>query len=114
MWVIGGFSPGIGTVSDVWNTDDGITWNQVTSSAEFPGRASFSSSVFENRIWITAGSGNKNDVWYSFNGEQWELATSSANFVGRFYHTSVTFNNRLWVIGGHKDFGSLNDVWYLE
>ncbi len=95
-------------------------FNLVTSTTAFGRRQEHSSVVFDNRMWVFAGTDGynlKNDVWYSTDGNSWTQATDSASFAKRRGHTSVVFNNKMWVIGGLADngtggFDDASDVWY--
>jgi hypothetical protein len=106
MWVIGGGSDMMNPIfqyNDVWNSEDGITWTQVTSSAAFSPRLAFASAVYDNKMWVIGGAasgGNLNDVWFSEDGALWIRATADAGFSTTFGHASVNFNSKLWVIGG--------------
>ena len=109
MWVMGGagLSGGeISTYSDVWNSTDGVNWDQVTDKAAWSARSAASAVVFDGRIWIMGGMGapegtaHLNDVWYSSDGLDWEQATDYASWVSRAMHTSVVFDDRIWVLGG--------------
>jgi hypothetical protein len=86
------------------------TWTQATSSAAWPVRGSFSSVVFDNKVWVLGGEGStlKTDVWYSSDGVNWTQATSNA-WSSRRGHASVVYDNKIWVFGGccYK-----SDVWY--
>ena len=72
IWVIGGRHEDETTTSqlnDVWYSLDGASWTQVTASGEFPKRSGHTSVVFDNAIWVIAGSEDGalkflNDVWY--------------------------------------------------
>ncbi len=68
MWVIGGIggeNPNNWKyLYDVWYTSNGVNWTEATAHAEFPGRYGFSTAVFDNKIWVIAGT-TGNDVWYS-------------------------------------------------
>ena len=124
MWVIAGKEDqaGVGLVfvNDVWSSDDGITWDKETDSAQFSGRENFSSVVFNDRdgkkkIWVIGGiDGNNvrlNDVWSSANGKDWEKKTDNAEFSARTGHKSVVFDDKMWVIGGNSSGTINNDVW---
>ncbi len=94
----------------------GLRFNEesVTDNANFDTRASHTSVVFDNKLWVIGGS-RKNDVWYSEDGITWSLATDTAPFSKRSGHTSVVFANKLWVIGGiDKNNIRKNDVWFSE
>ncbi len=73
MWVVSGqqdgttFAEYLGT-QDIYWSQDGAIWNLATDTADFAGRDFFSSTVFQDRIWLTGGdsnAGNNNDVWAS-------------------------------------------------
>ena len=105
---------------DVWASDDGVHWQQVTAAAPWHPRLWFSAAVYRNRMWVLGGKevdaaplgvGNKSDVWSSADGMDWTLATDSAPWGPRISHASVVHDGRIWVIGGYQG-GRSNDVWY--
>ncbi len=90
------------------------------TSASWDKRASHTSVVFENKMWVlggSAGDGLKNDVWSSTNGTNWlQVKADSTNDPHSWYarqeHTSVVFDGKMWVLGGSVVGDSLkNDVW---
>ncbi len=87
-----------------------MDWTQATANAQWSARASHTSVVFDNKMWVLGGL--RNDVWYSTNGATWTQATASAGWSVRHNHTSVVFDNKMWVLGGHDASGLRNDVWY--
>gem|GEM_PF-1532875 len=95
----------------------GIDWEIATSNAGFTPRQGHSGAVFNNKMWVIAGSGNSNiatnDVWSSTDGINWVMETSSAGFSPRTSHSTVVFNNKLWVIAGvnYVSGEKFNDVW---
>lgn len=123
-------------VNYVWNSWDGVHWNQVSpqvgatpapsNNPPFSARwghtvLSFGTNV---NMWVIGGASGTtgpvlNDVWFTSNGTNWVQATptvSGAAFPARAEHASVVFNNKMWVIGGLTTPGTsstaLNDVWY--
>jgi len=54
MWLIAG-TDGSAKKNDVWNSTDGVTWSEVSSSTIFSVRENLSSLVFDNKMWITGG-----------------------------------------------------------
>ena len=99
-------------VAEGWNR---FLSQEVTKSAEWTGRNSHTSVVFDNKMWVIGGfdgSSRRNDVWYSSDGASWTQATSSAGWAGRNIHTSVVFDNKMWVMGGNDGSNRFNDVWY--
>jgi dihydrofolate reductase len=128
MWVLGGEARQgfANSVDEVWNSEDGVTWTEVTagSAKKFTRRREHSSVVFDDdtgegeKIWVIGGriSGTLiKDVWNSTDGKTWnEVRANDAvgGFSARSGHTSVVFRERIWVIGGF-DSGNdvLDDVW---
>jgi len=92
----------------------------ATNSAEFGIRYGHSSAVFNNKMWVIAGSPSftgysvQSDVWSSADGVTWTQETGKAGFSPRSGHSSIVFDNKMWVVGGSMGAGnpSLNDVWY--
>jgi hypothetical protein len=131
IWVMGGQTmPGFAPApeafyNDVWNSPDGVNWQQVTPQGETwsPRGAIMGSVVFNDRLWVLGGgtydtptTPNReyyNDVWSTADGVNWERhdASGGAPWSAREYHYVTVFDDRMWVIGGWKN-GDRNDVWY--
>jgi hypothetical protein len=117
LWIIGGAFTNAGSVSDVWNSDDGEHWTQVSASASFPYRSPGTYVVFNDRLWMLGGmSGSafsgvvwNDDVWSSGDGATWRREVEHAPWDGRSGHSSFVFNNRLWVIGGYPNYFAAAD-----
>jgi len=131
LWVIGGQTvPGIAREKeafyrDVWNSSDGLNWQQVEiQEPAWPQRGMIGgSAVFQGRIWILGGGTYEtptipsrlyyNDVWSSEDGATWKQHTAAAPWHPRQYHDVAVFDDRLWVMEGyHQDGGNRKDVWY--
>jgi len=103
--------------NDVWSSQGGTNWFQVTGSARWGPRRYSASVAFNNRIWVLGGiePGNvfRNDVWYSPDGLNWIVGTTTAAWPARQGHAAVVFNGKMWVMGGLRtpDFTHVNDVW---
>lgn len=117
MWLIGGFMEGAISRNDIWNSTDGVTWNQVTTTNVFTDRHFFGATVHNNKMWIVGGTNGgatvgSNDVWSSADGITWTQHTITGNsFSNRLHHKLVSYNNKLYVIGGYSDGTYLSDVW---
>jgi PKD repeat protein len=68
--LLGGDSMGIGLMNDVWrSTDNGVTWTQMTASAEWSARSGHTSMVMPDGSIVLIGgidlygNGLKNDAW---------------------------------------------------
>ena len=119
MWILGGWTKPPGEDSfvshDVWSSNDGVTWNNMTSYTDFfPARVAHTSIVFNNKIYVIGGVNNegvRNDVW-QYDGNWSELMLTSSRFTARSGHASVVFDDKIWVIGGFDGSERKNDVWY--
>jgi len=97
MWLIAGVNQTTHS-STVYNSSDGISWIEVTSSPGWNARCSNTGIVFNNRMFILGAytySGYKNDVWSSANGTSWVEENSSANWSVRAGLRSVVFDNKM-------------------
>jgi len=120
--------------NDVWRSQDGIHWKQMTDSAPWTARAGLSSVVHRGEIYVMAGSFNDdpaviggpptrvyfNDVWKSRNGRDWVKLTGNAPWAPRAGAIAVVKNGYIYLIGGEDGFICLpgsacppyfNDVW---
>jgi hypothetical protein len=121
--------------NDVWRSRDGATWEQMTGSARWEGRAGLSAIVFGNDIYVMGGSKNDdssvvggpparvyfNDVWKSRDGREWELLTAAAPWAPRAGAVVVEKNGWIYLLGGEEGFTCddptkpcppyFNDVW---
>lgn len=132
LWLMGGQTvPQIAPeeerfYSDVWNSEDGVTWKRVAENLPWGVRGMIGgSAVFNGRMWILGGgtysTPNRpnrdfhNDVWSSPDGVRWECSTSDAPWVPRQYHDVAVFDDRLWVMEGvGSDMVNRKDVWYSK
>lgn len=106
--------------SDVWCSDDGQDWTQVTAQAPWSPRAYHAAVVFADRLWVFGG-GNylpeyeaHNDVWCSEDGVNWHCVTEAAPWSPRIWFSGVVYRNRIWLLGGWSNhpFQNWNDVWH--
>ena len=119
IWVMGGGNRAPTTVSmnDVWCSEDGVRWTQVTDRASWGPRLWFSAVVYRNRMWVLGGwseeTKNLGDVWHSKDGENWSELKSDVTWKARHEHSAFVYQDKLWVAGGYADVLS-NEVWNLE
>jgi N-acetylneuraminic acid mutarotase len=128
IWVMGGqtvpqFAPAEERFcNDVWCSEDGAEWEQVTASAAWSPRGMIGGSVvFRDRMWVLGGGTYDtpqrpgrlfyNDVWSSADGADWERVLESAPWHPRQYHDVAVFDDRMWVMEGWNQ-ANRNDVWY--
>ena len=119
MWVMGGYIQEASApvpVNDVWRSEDGVTWSEVTPAAPWSPRAGHASVVLDGKIWVLGGNtaqGPVNDIWCSKDGVQWMRVTDQAPWSPRSKHSCVVHQDKLWLAGGFAS-GWLLDVWVYE
>ena len=121
MWVMGGGSraPQAEPLNDIWCSEDGVNWQQVTSAAPWKPRLWFSAAVYRNHLWVLGGwaeEGNFGDVWYSSDGQTWTELQSDVQWSKRHEHSAWVFQDKLWVGGGaaEPNYALNSEVWSLE
>jgi hypothetical protein len=131
IWVMGGQTmpqfvpsgPEEAFYNDVWSTEDGVNWTQVTAHAGWSPRGMIGGgAVFNGRMWILGGGTYDtpstptrefhNDVWSSADGVSWTRHVASAPWAPRQYHEVAVFDGKMWVMEGYDGRGNRNDVWY--
>jgi len=102
-----------GFLNDVWVSDDGNTWTQVTPGARWTPRDKAGVVVFQDGLYLLGGQDTA-DVWRSSNGRDWTPLVTEADWGGRHDFARVAYDGRLWLFGGWKNRSTdaLNDVWY--
>ena len=130
IWVMGGQTiPNFADAdevfhNDVWSSDDGVNWTQVTEHAPWVPRGMIGgAAVHDNRMWILGGGTYDtpttpmrnfyNDVWSSDDGINWKQHTAHAPWTPRQYHEVAAFDDHMWVLEGYAaESGNRRDVWY--
>ena len=116
IYLMGGFTTGVGYLSDVWTTPDGINWSQVTGAAPWGGRDDHCCAVFNGQIYLAAGNAGavaiNNDVWSSPDGQMWTQLTASAAWPARNTARMVATNSGLFLMGGFAQGSFFNDIWF--
>lgn len=121
IWIIGGGTraPKANSLNDVWCSEDGVNWTQVTAAAPWDPRIWFSALVYRDRMWVLGGwadSGNKGDVWYSKDGKNWTELKSDVKWSTRHEQAAFVFKDKIWIAGGAAEPNYLLDseVWSLK
>ena len=122
LWVIGGgivaYQP-FRAYNDVWCSNDGKHWDQITDDAPWPVRIWSECAVYADRLWLMGGyrgqpdSINFNDVWYSRDGKQWNQLHTEDIWEPRHEFSPLVLNDKLHLIAGNA-WPLKNDVWTLE
>lgn len=122
IWVIGGYDSQ-GQNQEVWSSQDGDTWVQITDKAAFGERFDHSVAVFNNKMWLMGGTRyadnaatiRLNDIWSSTDGKNWTLESSEAPFPLRYSPSLLVYKSKLWMMAGTgEDYNGKNDVWFSE
>lgn len=120
IWVLGGgnYVPEYHALNDVWCSEDGIHWTEVTAAAPWSPRLWFSAVAHRNHLWVLGGwsnnpSKNWGDVWYSRNGTDWMELKTPSSWKERHEHSAYVFQDRIWIAGGHAQPLS-SEVWALD
>lgn len=120
LYIIGGGrSFGGNRYNDVWVSENGFDWTELTGGTRFTPRLWHSAVIFNDKIWIIGGnaayqSGEElNDIWSSEDGDTWVQETANPNFAPRYGHRTLVYNGQLWLIGGRNvaDSISREEVW---
>jgi len=98
MWLSNGYYHGNVLHRDLYNSTDGITWNQVSNATPYPGYAEL--AVFGGKLWAVKG-----EVWQSENGIEWTKILDKTPFGRRGYGELLVLADKMWQIG------SADDVW---
>lgn len=115
IWIMGGSDGSGGIAGDIWSSDDGIIWTQVTPMAEFGPRTDLSSVVFNDRLWIMGGerdlgkTDHLRDVWYSSDGISWQQASPFIKFKPLWRQNLLAFDGSIWDIGNVYYRANLSD-----
>lgn len=100
-------------LNDIWSSDDGLHWTQVTAAAPWSPREGVHVLVLNDALYLIGGH-NQADVWRSADGANWAPVTAVAAWAPREGYGAIAFDGKLWVYGGWrgKTTNALNDVWY--
>ena len=119
MWIMGGghWQPETIPLNDVWCSEDGVNWTQVTENAPWTKRMWFSLVVYRDHMFVLGGwnrvDGNFGDVWFSKDGANWTEMKSDVIWKTRHEHSAYVFQDKIWIAGGHA--APLNsEVWSLS
>lgn len=121
IWMIGGGQrfPKVVVNNDVWCSEDGKNWKEVTKSASWLPRIWFSSVVYRDRIWVLGGWSDEHknfaDVWNSKDGIDWKELKTELQWSKRHELSAFVLNGKIWVAAGAagEDYALNSEVWSL-
>jgi hypothetical protein len=122
LWIFGGLEVVNGRKvlkNDVWSSDNGRDWYQVTENAPWTPRAYHAALAYDGKIWVLGGgkynmpdSYALNDVWSSEDGITW-TKVGNAQWPEKIWFSALVYQNRMWVVGGwNKDSLNQEGIWY--
>lgn len=106
--------------NDVWKSDDGIHWIQITENADWSARSAFSIVEWNGYMVIMGGWHDEivlNDVWMSNDGKSWTQVIPDDNeiWTARQWFAATTFMNNIYVLGGDLSKDPVNnEVWIMS
>jgi hypothetical protein len=116
--------------NDIWVSESGSEWSNLTENAPWEGRLWPSIAVYDNKLWLMGGwsynkdtggylsnYGNQNDVWYTENGLDWIQLVEPIVWLNRHASYSMIFQDNLYLFAGYGGGGIsrlFNDAWVLD
>jgi hypothetical protein len=97
--------------NDVWKSEDGANWEEITDNAPWAPRAGGVAVVKDGYLYMIGGEDGFicpgvpegcyfNDVWRTQDGSDWELVNESCAWSARPGHQVVVAQNRFVLYGG--------------
>ena len=89
--------------SDLWNTIEGETWDLVTASAPYGGRAGHVMIEHQGYLHLIGGFTGKelvSDHWRSLDGKEWELVNGDIQASPRVLGIGFSDGNKMYYAGG--------------
>ncbi|TRO65309.1 hypothetical protein [Christiangramia sabulilitoris] len=91
LWIIG---------EKIYNTIDGLSWNEVNTNSSFPGFSYIhTSEVFKDKMWVMGWTPDA--VYNSSNGIAWMKVIDGLDFLN-FRSKAIVFNDRLLLISNTR------------
>ena len=109
IYLIGGTND-TNFLNDIWTTEDGITWTEVTPTGAFVDPIVFHSlNTYDNALWLIGGwsitNQYNNHIWYSQDGINWITYDGEIPFDGLYAHDALVYGDELWIFGGVQEDG---------
>ncbi len=109
IYLIGGTNDS-NFLNDIWTSEDGISWSQVTPSGSFTDPIVFHTlNTYENALWLIGGWSSTNQynnhIWYSQDGISWISYDGEIPFDGLYAHETLVYEDELWIFGGVQEDG---------
>jgi hypothetical protein len=96
LWLSNAYHNGNVLVRDLWSSEDGVAWTQVSDATPYDGYSEM--AVYRGRWWAVKGS-----VRSSADGLEWTRVLEQTPFGARGYGELVVHNDRMWQLGSGAD-----------
>ena len=103
LWLWGGTEQE--PLSDVWKSDDGLNWINVTTDGGFMSGKAFeyaSGLACDKNIGILSN----NSAWFSTDGVHWNTPVPPWTYDGNNHYSAAFFKDKYWVATSDKRFSS--------
>jgi hypothetical protein len=98
IWIAGGEDRNT-QCSDIWNSEDGITWTMQKSNLPFGKRSKSEIVFFNGKLFLI-----DNDVWSSEDGLNWVKETDEiVKGETVFGFSAVVYDNKIWLLGCNRN-----------
>jgi hypothetical protein len=98
IWIIGGEDKST-IYSDIWNSEDGISWTKQRENLPFGKRSGSQIVTLNNTLYLL-----NNDVWSSPNGFEWhKIADEIIKGEQLFGYAAQVFDNKIWLLGCNRN-----------
>ena len=125
IYLMGGFTGTQPYLNDVWRSNDGVTWTEVTNttatrfarrlgpaSVVLPGSGAGGADELYYIGGVTTTTTTPQNVYKSGDGTTWTQLTPVPGFANdRYSHTAVVLGGDIYVIAGQEGSTSKRDVW---
>lgn len=98
IWIIGGEDKNT-KYSDIWSSEDAITWTKQKENLPFGKRSGSQIVTLNNTLYLL-----DNDVWRSTDGLNWENVTDEiVKGEQIFGYSAQVFDNKIWLLGCNRN-----------
>lgn len=98
IWIVGGEDKHT-KYSDIWNSEDGITWTKQKEKLPFGKRSGSQIVTLNNMLYLL-----DNDVWSSADGLNWQKLTDEiVKGEQIFGYAAQVFDNKIWLLGCNRN-----------
>lgn len=107
VWIIGGEDRNT-KYSDIWNSEDGITWIKQKDDLPFGKQSGSQIVILKDNLYLL-----DNDVWSSTDGRIWQLVTDQI-IQGEqiFGYSAQVFDDKIWLLGCNRNGQFTSQVLY--